>query len=448
MTSLSGPVLTAAQMHDAELACKIALPELMERAGAALAEAVWRFGGGAATLVLCGPGNNGGDGYVVARLLAARGVSVQVVAHGEPTTDLSRAARALWTGPVMSLDEAMPALVLVDALFGTGLSRPLGEPCRAALARFSACAELVIAADLPSGIGADDGADLSAVDAGITIAFGAAKPAHLLQPAAARCGHVLIADIGIGASSDVNVLARPTCLQPTPNDHKYTRGMVVVVGGAMPGAGALATTAALRSGAGYVVAVGLPATGMPHAIVHRDMDVLDDSRIGAVLIGPGLGRGAEAEAALNRALASQHPLVLDGDALALVDIAELKRTAPTILTPHVGEFNRMFGGGTGSKIDRARDAATRSGCTVIFKGSDTVIASPDGRVTLAPMSSPWLSTAGTGDVLAGVTGAMLARGFGTHEAACAAVWIHAEAARRAGRGLIADDLLLHLAECL
>lgn len=448
MKPLSGAVLTAAEMRAAELACGVPLDILMERAGAALADAVWRFGNGAPTLVLCGPGNNGGDGYVAAQILRARGLSVRIAASGGSGTDLAKDAAAAWDGPVESLADAKAAPVLVDALFGTGLTRALSSAIAAPLNRLAGAARFVIAVDLPSGVGSDDGADLGAVPADLTISFGAAKPAHLLQPAAAKCGHVQIADIGIAATSSATLIERPHLSVPTAADHKYTRGMVVVVGGSMAGAGALAATAAARSGAGYVAGVGLSEAGLPHAIVHRAMDVLDDARVRAVVIGPGLGRDAAAKALLDRALASPHPLVLDGDALALIDLAALQRATPVILTPHAGEFARLFGTSGGGKVERVRKAAETSGAIIVFKGADTVIASPNGRATLAPPTSAWLSTAGTGDVLAGIAGAMLARGLAPHDAACAAVWIHGEAARRAGRGMVADDLLDHLAECL
>jgi hydroxyethylthiazole kinase-like uncharacterized protein yjeF len=447
MKSLSGPVLTAAEMRAAENTCGASLQTLMDRAGCALAEAVWRFSGGQRALILCGPGNNGGDGYVAARLLAAWGLDVTIAASSEPKTALAIAAREAWDGPVGPLGSAYSAPVLVDALFGTGSTRALAPEIAGPLRRLSKAANIVIAVDVPSGLGTDDGADYGASSAHITIAFAAAKPVHLLQPGASFCGKVRIADIGIKCVSNASVLARPILPRPGPADHKYTRGMVVVVGGAMHGAAALSATAAARSGAGYVVGVGIEGN-LPHAIVgrsHADLvEVISDNRIGAVVIGPGLGHDRQAKTALSLAILSPHPLVLDGDALS-ADMPP--RSAPTIMTPHAGEFARMFGTGEGSKVDRTREAAHRSSATVIFKGADTVIASPDGRVTLCPPASPWLSTAGTGDVLAGVAGAMLARGLPTHEAACAAVWLHSEAARRAGPAMIADDLLLHLPAC-
>jgi hydroxyethylthiazole kinase-like uncharacterized protein yjeF len=446
---LTGYVLTAAEMRAAETACGTPLQTLMDRAGCALAEAIWRYSGGLPALIICGPGNNGGDGYVAARLLAAWGLDVTVAASGEPKTELAAAARGAWDGPVGVLADAQPAPVLVDALFGTGSTRPLDAELAAHLHRLARAARTVIAVDVPSGVGTDDGCDFGGAQASITICMAAAKPAHFLQPAAALCGTVRVADIGVPCHSGLSVLARPDIAPPGPTDHKYTRGMVVVIGGMMAGAGALSAISAARSGSGYVVALGIDGD-LPHAIVRRNHDnmaeVIDDKRIGAVVIGPGLGHDRRSMTSIRIALASPHALVLDGDALR-PDVAN-ERAGPTVMTPHAGEFARMFGDLTGSKIERTRQAANRSRATIVFKGADTVIASPGDRTTICPPATPWLSTAGTGDVLAGITGAMLARGLAPHDAACAAVWLHGEAARRAGPGMIADDILAQLPACL
>jgi ADP-dependent NAD(P)H-hydrate dehydratase / NAD(P)H-hydrate epimerase len=269
MRPLSGPVLTATEMKAAELACGIPLNELMERAGRALGEAALRFGGGAPVLVLCGPGNNGGDGYVAARVLAERGISVRVAALALPKTDLAKSARARWSGDVEALDAAHPAPVLVDTLFGTGLTRPLDAAVSATLARLTEASRLVIAADLPSGVATDDGSDLGASAATITLTFGAAKPAHLLQPAASLCGRVLVADLGMAPQSGADVLTRPRLAAPTARDHKYTRGMVAVVVGDMAGAATLGVTAAAHL-AGYTVLCG--KGDAPAAVVRRGFD--------------------------------------------------------------------------------------------------------------------------------------------------------------------------------
>jgi len=446
VTPLTGPVLTAAGMKAAELASGIPLSSLMERAGEALAEAAMRFGGGNPVLVLCGPGNNGGDGYVAARTLRARGVSVRVAALAPPATDLARNARAGWAGDVGPLSEATAAHVLVDALFGTGVTRALDRDVAASLHRLAGTSQFVIAADLPSGVAGDDGALLGAAAAQVTLAFGAAKPAHLLQPAAALCGQVLLDDLGMRPDSRIAVLARPRLPPPSASDHKYTRGMVAVVAGDMAGAATLAVTAAAHL-AGYTVLCGQGEA--PAAVVRRGFDAtLADRKLNAMLIGPGLSDTQDNRAKLAAALASPVPLVVDAGALGLTTPDQLRREASTILTPHDGEFGRLFGSADGSKVERARRAAVTSSATVIFKGADTVIASPDGRVTMAPPASPWLATAGTGDVLAGIAAAMLGRGRDPHDAACAAVWLHGEAARRVGIGFIADDLCRHIPDAL
>lgn len=457
MTRIEGaPVLTAAQMRAAEeraVAAGVGLDALMARAGEGVAAAVRRLAAGAEVLILCGPGNNGGDGWVAAASLARNGHPVRVAAPlGDPRTDLARAARAAWTGPVESVGlgttqsvehgGSRPPIV-VDALFGIGLTRA-PEEMPLAVRGVIHDARLSIAVDLPSGLASDTGEVLGpTAPVDITVALGFLKPAHLLQPGAELCGAVRVIDIGVDATSDAGVLAAPRLAKPGPSDHKYTRGMVAVVAGEMAGASLLAATAAMRAGAGYVALLGGAGQGGPHALVYRPLDEhsLSDPRIGALLIGPGLGRDDAARAKLARALATDHPLVIDGDALGTVDLDHLAaRAAPAILTPHAGEFRAAFGELPGSKLDQARAAAVRSSAVVVFKGADTVIAAPDGRARLSPGASPWLSTAGTGDVLAGAVAAMLAARLDPLEAAAAGVWLHTEAARRCGAAFIADDL--------
>ncbi len=441
MTPIDGyPILTTAAMRAAEEACGDAAM-LMERAGAAIATAVGRLAGGSAILILCGPGNNGGDGYVAARLLAVAGRAVRVATDGEPRSALAIIARRGWPGPVESLDTALPAPILVDALFGTGLTRPLADRTAAALQRLADAATLRIAIDLPSGVATDDGAVPTMPPRfDLTLALAAPKPAHVLQPAARLAGRVRVLDIGVAVTGDAHVLARPALPDPGPDSHKYSRGMVAVVGGEMAGAAELASLAAMRAGAGYVLYLG-EGQGPPHALVRRrwSPDVLDDPRIGAVVVGPGLGRGDGAGARLATAIGSGHKLVIDGDALRLLDV-DAPRTAATILTPHGGEFAHLFGKLSGSKIDGTRMAARRADAVIVHKGPDTVIAAPDGRVAVSTGASDWLSAAGTGDVLAGATGAMLAAGLPPFEAAGAAVWLHRAAAAVCGRSFIADDL--------
>ncbi len=450
-------ILTAAETRaaeDAVFATGISVEQLMEKAGAAVAEAVWRFGGHHPVLVLCGPGNNGGDGYVVARLLRERGLAVRVAATGEPRTDAARIAQAKWGGPVDPLADAKPAYVLIDGLFGTGLARSLDPAVAEPFARLAAGATRRITIDVPSGVGTDDGALLGpAVTHHLTVALGVLKPAHRLQPAVSLMGRIVLADIGLPLTSGLVELAKPRLPAPGPADHKYTRGHVVVAAGAMPGAALLAAMAAQRGGAGYVTLVG-GGQGGPASIVRREGDlapVIEDKRVGAVVIGPGLGRGRDARQLLDVAMAGGRPLVLDADALVLLagKLESLHGLATVpILTPHEGEFRTLFGDLPGSRIDRARGAAGQAQAVVILKGPDTVVAAPDGRAAIAPPASGWLASAGTGDVLAGICGACIARGLDPFEAACAAVWLHAEAGHRAGAGLAADDLLPHLAAAL
>jgi hydroxyethylthiazole kinase-like uncharacterized protein yjeF len=440
-----GPILTAAQMRATEQAAFDAGVDdygLMETAGAAAAEIVWRAGHRRDTLILCGPGNNGGDGFVIARILRDRGVPVRVAALGESRTTSSQRTRAAWGGPVEDMMTAAPATQLVDALFGTGLTRGLDGAVADRLCSLAAGASFSHAVDLPSGVETDSGALLSAVPRfGITIALGAWKPAHLLQPAAQHMGRLVLADIGIAVPSGVHRLGAPVLEAPGAEAHKYTRGLVAVVGGAMPGAAALAASAAVHSGAGMVRLHAADGPAIPHAIVRQEGHDFSDLRIRALLIGPGLGRDAPAARLLDAALAAGHPLVLDADALVLLAGAVDRIPAGAILTPHEGEFQRLFGDLPGSKIDRALGAARQSGAIIIYKGADSVIAAPDGCAAMASGASPWLSTAGTGDVLAGLAAGRLAVTGDPFRAACDAVWLHGEAARRAGPAFVADDLL-------
>jgi hydroxyethylthiazole kinase-like uncharacterized protein yjeF len=456
-------ILTAGEMRAAEeaaIAGGTPVETLMERAGTAAAEAIRRFAGPMPALILCGPGNNGGDGYVIARVLRKRGIEVRIAALAEPKSEAAAAARARWDGPVESPGEASPAPLLVDSLFGTGLGRPLDDALAQALCRFAEQAQVRVAVDLPSGVATDDGCILSSVpDFDLTITFATLKPSHLLQPAARHMGRVVVADIGIESRSLLEEIARPVLAEPGPEDHKYSRGYVAVLGGEMPGAAALTAAAALRGGAGYVrLLADSFVYGVPSAVVQSTADpkaLLEDIRIGALALGPGLGKGDKARGLLAAALAGPLPLILDADALTL--IAESGPTAlhglaeVPILTPHAGEFARLFEDRSGGKIEQARRAAAAAHAVIVYKGPDTIVAAPDGRAAIASPSS-WLATAGTGDVLTGVIAAMRAWGMDAFDAACAGVWLHGRAAELAGKGLIADDLLDHLpaafADCL
>jgi hydroxyethylthiazole kinase-like uncharacterized protein yjeF len=464
MIPAGAPIVTAAQMRAAEEAVfrRVAQEDVMERAGASVACEAARFAHGQPILVLAGPGNNGGDAYVAARLLKAAGHDVAVAACGEPGTPVARAMHARWGGEVASLYQARPRPVLIDGLFGTGLTRPLERGIAPVFAELVHAARFSLAIDLPSGIATDSGADLGA-PRGITatLALGALKPAHLLDAGLERCGHVLLADIGIPVETNWRAVARPRLSAPGPRAHKYSRGLVVVVEGEMPGAARLASHAAMAGGAGYTILAcpegssGGPDALVRHRITHGDdlADLLTETRIGAVLIGPGLGRDRRAEGLLKAALNANLPLILDGDALTLLGASAAawlqRRTAATWLTPHSGEFGRMFQG-DGGKVSQTLAAASESRATIIHKGADTVIATPRGDVRVLAQASSWLSTAGTGDVLAGTLAAQVAAG--NKHAAEAAVWLHARAAALAGPAFIADALPMHLpqaiAECL
>jgi hydroxyethylthiazole kinase-like uncharacterized protein yjeF len=448
-------ILTADEMRAAEEAAVAAgtpVATLMERAGIAAAEAISRFAGPLPTLVLCGPGNNGGDGYVIARELKARGADVRVAILGEPTSEAAIRARASWNGEVGRLAEAKSAPLLVDALFGTGLTRPLEQVVAQRLANLAGKARLRVAVDLPSGAATDNGGLLSPVpDYDLTVTFQTLKPSHLLQPAARHMGRIVVADIGIHAHSRLSEIGAPELRAPGPDDHKYSRGYVAILAGEMPGAAALAGCAALRAGAGYVRLIGPFVPGVPHALVQGPgtaEDLLGDERIGAVVLGPGLGKGAGSEHLLDVALTCGRPLVLDADALNLIagrGLAVLGSLSQMpILTPHEGEFARLFPDSEGSKIMRARAAAAASRSVIILKGADTVIAEPSGHAVIAPPAPAWLASAGTGDVLAGIVAAMRASIGTPYKAAIAGVWRHGRAAEAVGAGLIADDLLAAL----
>jgi len=445
------PILTADAMRAAEQAAIDAgasVETLMERAGAALAEAAWRYAGPGDTLILCGRGNNGGDGYVAARHLAARGMKVRVAALGEPRSAAAKWARSEWQGEVEVLGaDTAPDSLLIDALFGTGLKKPLDSIVSEQLIRLAGAAVVNVACDLPSGIDADSGAELGEIaNFDLTVTFGALKPAHRLHPAIGRCGHVVLADIGIEASREWHEIGAPSLPALDPGAHKYDRGVVHCLAGKMPGAIALAATAAARAGAGYVrVSTSRSLDNLPSAVVQTDTALLDDERIGCLLVGPGMG---DVPQILTLALTSRAAKVIDADAISHLGEPERLRGQDAILTPHEGEFERLFGDIPGSKAERALQAARRSGAVVVYKGPDTLVASPDGRLGFAPPAPAWLATAGTGDVLAGMAAAIRARGLAAFEAASAAVWLHGRAAEIAGPYLIADDLAAAIPEAL
>jgi hydroxyethylthiazole kinase-like uncharacterized protein yjeF len=450
---MGAPILSVAQMRAAEQALFDAGTDpyaLMCRAGDGAAEIIWRAGVKREALILCGPGNNGGDGYVIARRLQELGVPVRVAALGEPKTQSAARARADWSGPVEDVMTVAPAAQLVDALFGIGLARGLDSALAERLAELVAAAGHSYAIDVPSGVESDAAIALSPVPQFThCVAMGAWKPANVLLPSRAFAAQQVLIDIGTSAPEDaVRMLAQPCIAAPAADAHKYSRGLVAVVAGVMPGAAALCAEAAARAGAGYVRLIGEDQqTSVSHAIVRSNS--LEFDRAKAVLVGPGLGHTVEARDRLALALASGVPVVADADALFFLAVESGPALpAPTIMTPHEGEFTRLFGELPGNKIERTRAAAERAGSVVVHKGADTVIATPDGRCVVAPPASPWLSTAGTGDVLAGLCAARLAVTGNAFRAACEAVWLHSEAARRSGSAFVADDLLRNIPAAL
>lgn len=445
------PILTAEAMRAAEQAAVesgTTVEQLMERAGAALAEAAVRFAGPLPALVLCGPGNNGGDGYVAARHLAERGIPVRVAAMSEPASDAAKWARSKWNGPVEELSDSTPgARVLIDALFGTGLKRPLDKRLVTNVMRLAGESAVRIACDLPSGVDTDSGAELNGMPRfDMTMTFGALKPAHRLMPALMYMGRVVLADIGIPTKSQWLEIDRPMLGEVSPFANKYSRGLVHALAGAMPGAIALAAKAAARCGAGYVrVSTSRAIDNLPSAIVQTDSANLDDKRIGCLLVGPGMG---DLPKLLTLALTSKAPKVIDADAITHLGEPERLRGQDAVVAPHDGEFWRLFGELPGSKPERALEAARRSEAVVVYKGPDTIIAAPDGRVAFAEPAPAWLASAGTGDVLAGMIAALRAQGHQAFYAAQAAVWLHGRAAEIAGPYMIADDLVAAIPSAL
>lgn len=452
-------ILTAAQMQDAEQALIDAgdtVESLMERAGAGAADWVWRLAAGRSVTILCGPGNNGGDGYVIARVLAEKGLEVSIVAPLDPKTDAAKTACAKWGGT--PVDDASGG-VFVDCLFGTGLGRPLDDELLSKLRTLAAAHEIRIAIDLPSGVDSDNGDLLNEglPDYDLTIALGAWKHAHWFMPAMPKMGDRRLVDIGV---SKVHVAARlsaqPKFSPPPPHAHKYSRGLVAVVAGAMPGASVLAARAAQHGGAGYVkILVDEDDEAPPtpaDIVVERGslFQMVRDHRIDAILIGPGLGRSEAALARLDWILACDVPTVVDADALALLEPQMLEeREWPIIATPHAGELDHMantFGVVGLDRVEQTVELAEGIEGVLVAKGPDTLIAAQGSGLVVMPPASSWLSTAGTGDVLAGLIASRLATGASPRKAAEQGCWLHAVAARRAGPAFSAGDLVRHLPE--
>jgi hydroxyethylthiazole kinase-like uncharacterized protein yjeF len=453
---------------------------LMERAGRAVAEAVVAMvPDPSRVLVVCGPGNNGGDGFVAARLLAKRryGVTVALLGPREALRGDAAEMAALWQGPVIPAAEAAPveADLIVDAVFGAGLARDLEGPAAALVQRINASETPVLAVDIPSGIDGDSGQERgTAVRASRTVTFAARKPGHLLLPGRVHCGAVAVADIGIAAETLAAVAGRTFSNAPDlwqaalPRlalaAHKYDRGHTLVASGGATrtGAARLAARAALRVGSGLVTvasppeALGVNAAQLT-AVMVRGCDgadglaaILRDARFNALVLGPALGVHAMTRTMVVVAIEAKRALVLDADALTAFEglASELEGAfaeTPTVLTPHAGEFARLFAGRPDilepvSKLERTRRAAVHTGAVTVLKGLDTVIAAPDGRAAINENGTPYLATAGSGDVLSGIIAGLMAQGLPAFEAACAGVWIHAEAGAAFGPGLIAEDL--------
>ncbi|WP_018698237.1 bifunctional ADP-dependent NAD(P)H-hydrate dehydratase/NAD(P)H-hydrate epimerase [Amorphus coralli] len=460
---------------------------LMDRAGRAVADAVMaRHKRGADVLVIAGPGNNGGDGFVAASVLARAGYRVRVMLLGEAdrlTGDAATAA-ASWGGRIEPADPFIVAGdVIVDALFGAGLARAIEGRAAELVEAITDSGADVIAVDLPSGVSGRTGQVLgTAVEADATVTFFRLKPGHLLLPGRLHCGAVGVADIGIPADTlrgiapaafrNAPALWTDHWRAPAVEDHKYARGHAIVVSGPMAqtGAARLAAGAALRAGAGLVTvaspgnALAVNAAHLTAVMVRKVdgadglSDFLADARLNAVLIGPGAGVGAETARSVEAILDGERAAVLDADALtsfegeadALFRVIRARPNRPVVLTPHEGEFARLFSDlavdaadaspDTASKVDRARQAAQRSGAVVLLKGPDTVVAAPDGRAAISDNAPAWLATAGSGDVLAGIVTALLAQRIPPFEAAAMADWMHGEAGTAAGPGLISEDL--------
>ncbi len=457
-------VLTVAQVRDAENLLisneNITLDQLIGRAGGKAGEWVRRLAGGRPVTVLCGPGNNGADGWVIAEYLRARGSPVQVVVGREPATDGARNAMARYRGNRVAMNANLTGDVLVDCLFGSGLTRALPDDLFALLNGLSAAHPYRIAIDLPSGVESDSGAALNdgLPDYALTLALGAWKHAHFAMPARAKMGAVRLADLGMQAvPGSALVLAKPQIEAPGYDTHKYRRGLLGIVGGAMPGAGRLAARAAQHAGAGYVklaIEHGLPGVS-PDLVVTDRASLLGDARIAAILVGPGLGRGEDALQALSESIRPGKPMVIDADALVLLKPGMLG-DAPCVLTPHEGEMVALeltFGLlSQGLRHDRAMALARATCAVVVFKGADSLIAAPDRTLIVSSPASSWLSVAGTGDVLAGTIASRLAVHGNALRAAEEGLWLHGEAARLCGAaftaGALAAAIRPALEECL
>lgn len=466
-------LLSVAEMYEADkgaVAAGTASDILMENAGKAIAAAIQDRWDKCPVAILCGPGNNGGDGFVVARLLQDAGWTVRVALLGN--LDMLEGDAKLnadrWKGGVEPLSPEVldGSALVVDALFGAGLTREIEGAARDVIEAIGD--RPVVAVDVPSGIHGDSGAIMgTAPRACLTVTFFRRKPGHLLLPGRAYCGETLVADIGI-SDAVLNDIAPQQAVNdpllwagrfpwPRLEDHKYSRGHAVITGGRhMTGAARLAARSAQRVGAGLVTAI-VPSEAfvvykitLSSVLVHAFLDTasfaefVGERRVTACLVGPGNGLSGNTRERALAALRTGKPVVLDADALTVFeDATPLLCEAiagPCVLTPHDGEFARLFET-DGDKLARVRRAAAQSGAVVVLKGADTVIAAPDGRAVINDNAPPDLATGGSGDVLAGFVTGLLAQGQDAFDAACTAVWLHGAAAAAFGPGLVADDVI-------
>jgi NAD(P)H-hydrate epimerase len=475
MVANTSALLTVEEMYRADaaaMAAGIAGETLMEAAGAAITAQIRARWASRPVVILCGPGNNGGDGFVVARLLAEAGWPVTVALLGDRGRLKGDAAlnAGRWTGAVEKLTPSVldGADLVVDAIFGAGLGRPPEGEVRAVIEAINDGAIPCVAVDVPSGVDGDTGEVLGAAPhARLTVTFFRKKPGHLLLPGRARAGEIHVADIGIPASVLDEIGPRQfengpgswlaDFPWPAATDHKYSRGHALIVGGNnMTGAARLAARAARRVGAGMITIASGPealpiyaadSAGLltvPVSTADEFAALLDDERKNAVLVGPGAGVNRTTRDMALAALGRGRATVLDADALTVFgDDPEILFAATSgsrcLMTPHEGEFGRIFSA-DGDKLARARRAAATCGAVVLLKGADTVIAAPDGRAAINGNAPPELATAGAGDVLAGLALGLMAQGVEPFEAGCAAAWLHGAAAAEFGPGLIAEDL--------
>jgi NAD(P)H-hydrate epimerase len=466
-------VLDVHRMGEADrltVAAGVPAIQLMENAGTAVAREIAQRWSVRPVVILCGPGNNGGDGFVAGRRLADAGWAVRIALLG-PRDGLAGEARhhaERWLGPVEPLVPAAidGAELVVDAIFGAGLTRALDGPAAATLLAASRSRTPIVAVDVPSGVMGDTGEALGAVAAALTVTFFRKKPGHLILPGRLLSGEVVVADIGIRPSVFETIV--PDTFEndprlwvtelprPSGSANKYTRGHALISGGyPITGAARMAARAAARAGAGLTT-IAVPEIALPiyaaalTSIMVRplaapdDFDaLLGDRRFSALLIGPGAGVGKATRARVLAMLKTGRPTVLDADGMTSFesDPSALDRAivGPCVLTPHDGEFCRLFDP-SGDKLTRTRAAARRGGAVIVLKGSDTVIAAPDGCAIVNANAPSTLATAGAGDVLGGIVLGLLAQGMEPFLAAAAAVWLHGAAATAFGPGLIAEDL--------